>query len=67
MTVCEKTIITTSSNRAKILALHETNREYVLLRSIIQHERQTCGLSSRKVKSTIIHEDNSTYISQLKE
>jgi len=35
------------------------SREYVWLMFIIQHVRQTCGLSSRKIESTTIYEDNS--------
>jgi len=42
-----------------ILALHKVSRECVLLRSIIQHVRQTCGLFSEKMESTTIDKDNS--------
>jgi len=45
----------------------ETSRECVWLRSIIQHVRQTCGLSLKNMKPTTIYEDNSACISQLKE
>jgi len=44
----------------RILALHEVSHECVLLRFIIQHVQQTCGLSSRRMYSTIIYEDNSS-------
>jgi len=63
----KQTITTTSSNHAKILALHEASRECVWLRFIIQHVRQTCGLSLGKMKLTTIYEDNSACIAQLKE
>jgi len=63
----KQTIIATSSNHARILALHEASCECVWLRSIIQHVRQTCGLSSGKMKSTTIYEDNNACIAQLKE
>jgi len=63
----KQTIITTSSNHAKNLALHEASHECVWLRSIIQHAQQTCGVSSGKMKSTTIYEDNSACIVQLKE
>ena len=53
----KQTITTTSSTHAEILALHEASRECVWLRSIIQHVRQTCGLSLGKMKPTTIYED----------
>ena len=55
----KQTITTTSSNHAEYLALHKISCECVWLRSIIQHVWQTCGLSSAKMESTIIYEDNS--------
>ena len=63
----KQTITTTSSTHAEILALHEASRECVWLRSIIQHVRQTCGLSLGKMKPTTIYKDNSACIAQLKE
>jgi len=63
----KQTITATSSNHAKVLALYEASRECVWLRSIIQHVRQTCGLSLEKMKPTTIYEDNSACIAQLKE
>ena len=39
----------------------------IVLRSIIQHLRQTCSLSSRKMELTTIYKDNISCISQLKE
>ena len=53
----KQTIIATSSNHAEILALHEASRECVWLRSIIQHVRQTCGLSVGKMKPVISRQD----------
>ena len=53
----KQTITTTSSNHAEILALHEASRECVWLRSIIQHVRQTCGLSVGKMKPVISRQD----------
>ena len=63
----KQTITTTSSNHAEILAIHEASQECVWLRSVIQHIRQTCGLSSGKMILTIIYEDNTACIAQLKE
>nr|KYP58720.1 Retrovirus-related Pol polyprotein from transposon TNT 1-94 [Cajanus cajan] len=63
----KQTISATSSNHAEILALHEASRECVWLRSVIQHIRETCGLSSGKMTSTVIYEDNVACIAQLKD
>nr|KYP39682.1 Retrovirus-related Pol polyprotein from transposon TNT 1-94 [Cajanus cajan] len=63
----KQTISTTSSNHAEILALHEASRECVWLRSVIQHIRETCGLSSGKMTSTVIYEDNVVCIAKLKD
>ncbi|GJS95225.1 hypothetical protein Tco_0802193 [Tanacetum coccineum] len=57
----------TSSNHAKILAIHEASRECVWLRSVIQHTRKSCGISSGQEAPTFVHEDNATYITQLKD
>jgi len=51
----KQTITETLLNHAEILTLHEASRECIWLRSIIQHVRQTCGLSSEKMKSTNIY------------
>jgi hypothetical protein len=63
----KQTITATSSNHAEILAIHEASRECVWLRSVIQHIRHTCGLSSGEMIPTIIYEDNTACIAQLKE
>jgi hypothetical protein len=63
----KQTITATSSNHAEILAIHEASRECVWLRSVIQHIRQTCGLFSGEMIPTIIYEDNTACIAQLKE
>ena len=44
----KQTIRVISSNHAEILAIHEASRECVWLRSMTQHIRETCGLSSSK-------------------
>ncbi|XP_074378179.1 glutamate receptor 3.3-like [Apium graveolens] len=36
----------TSSNHAELLAIHEASRECIWLRSVIQHIRESCGISS---------------------
>ena len=62
----KQTIVATSSNHSEILALHEVSRECVLLRSMIQHIRESCGLSSIKNNPTILYEDNAACIAQIK-
>ncbi|RDX60113.1 hypothetical protein CR513_61782, partial [Mucuna pruriens] len=65
MVVCETNYnrhIITLFNYEKILALHEASCKYVWLRSIIQHVKETYGLSLGKMSSTIIYENNVTCI-----
>ena len=54
----KQTMVATSSNNSKILVMHEASREYVWLRSMIQHIRKSCGLSSIKNKPTVLYVDN---------
>lgn len=61
----KQTITATSSNHAEILAIHEASRECVWLRSMTQHIRGTCGLSS-KIHPTTLYEDNTACIAQIK-
>jgi ribonuclease HI len=63
----KQTIAATSSNHAELLALHEASRECVWLRSLTQHIQKNCGLSSGRMDATIIYEDNTACIAQLKE
>ena len=63
----KQTIAATSSNHAEILAIHEASRECVWLRSLIQHIQEYCGLSSVKQDPTLLYEDNTACIAQLKE
>nr|GEY78684.1 retrovirus-related Pol polyprotein from transposon TNT 1-94 [Tanacetum cinerariifolium] len=57
----------TSSNHAEILAIHEASQECVWLRSVIQHVRESSGISSGQEAPTVVHEDNVVCISQLKD
>ncbi|GJV48107.1 secreted RxLR effector protein 161-like protein [Tanacetum coccineum] len=57
----------TSSNNAKILAIHEASQECVWLRSVIQHIRGSCGISSCQEAPTVVHEDNAACVAQLKD
>ena len=58
----KQTLVATSSNHAKILALYEASRECVWLRSLIQHVRSSCQLPSIAGIPNIIYEDNETCI-----
>ena len=58
-------MVVTSSNHSKILAIHETSRECIWLRSMIQHIQESCGLSSIKGDPTTLFEDNVACIAQI--
>ena len=59
-------MMTTSSNHSEIIAIHETSRECIWLRSMIQHIQESCGLPSIKDNSTTLFEDNVACIAQIK-
>ncbi|GJR62748.1 hypothetical protein Tco_1504910 [Tanacetum coccineum] len=63
----KQTMSATSSNHAKILSIHEASRECVWLRSVTQHIRESCGISSGQESPTVVHEDNAACIAQLKD
>jgi hypothetical protein len=56
----------TSSNHSEIIAIHEASRECIWLRSLIQHIREKCGLSTIKDSPTILYEDNAACITQIR-
>ena len=58
-------MVATSSNHLEILIIHEASRECIWLRSMIQHIRESCGLSSIKGDSAILFEDNAACITQI--
>ena len=62
----KRTISATSSNHAEIIAIHEASRVCVWLRSVIQHIRENCGLSSIIKSPTILYEDNAACITQIR-
>ena len=59
-------MVATSSNHSEILVMHEASREFVWLRSMIQHIKESCGLSSIKNNPTVLYEDNAACIAQIK-
>jgi hypothetical protein len=62
----KQTISATYSNHSEIIAIHEASHECVWLRSVIQHIREKCGLSSIKDNLTILYEDNAACITQIR-
>ena len=62
----KQTLVTTSSNHSKIIALHEASRECVWIRSMTQHIEESFGLPVNK-NSKILYEDNVVCNPQLKE
>ncbi|KAF3677066.1 Gamma aminobutyrate transaminase 3, chloroplastic [Capsicum annuum] len=61
----KQSIVATSSNHAKIIAIHEASRECVWLRSMIHLIREKCGVKYNNLP-TILYRDNSAYIAHLK-
>ncbi|XP_059281171.1 secreted RxLR effector protein 161-like [Lycium ferocissimum] len=62
----KQSIVATSSNHAKIIAIHEASRECVWLRSVIHFIRERCGLKCDTKIPTVLYEDNVACIAQLK-
>ena len=62
----KQTLVATSSNHAKILALHEATRECFWLRAVVGHIRSSCDLYPTVDVLTTIFEDNAACIEHLK-
>jgi hypothetical protein len=62
----KQTLVATSSNHSEIIAIHEASRECIWLRSLIQHIREKCGLSTINDSPTILYEDNAACITQIR-
>jgi hypothetical protein len=63
----KQTLTATSSNHAELIALYNAGWECVWLRSMIQHIQEECVLESVRENPTVIYEDNTTCIAQIKE
>jgi hypothetical protein len=63
----KQTLITTSSNHVELIALYDAGRECIWLRSMIQHIQEEYGLESVRESPTVIYEDNTACIAQIKE
>ena len=61
----KQAMVATSLNHSEILALHEASRERILLRSMIQHIQESCGLPFAKDNLTTLFEDNAACIAQI--
>ena len=59
-------MVATSSNHSELLAIHEASRECMWLRSMIQHIRDSSGLSPISNTTTSLYEDNTACTAQLK-
>ena len=62
----KKTMVATSSNLSELLAIHEASRECMWLRFMIQHIRDSSGISPISNTATSLYEDNTACIAQLK-
>ena len=62
----KQTMVATSSNHLELLVIHEASRECMWLRSMIQHIRDSSGLSPISNTTTSLYEDNTACIAQLK-
>jgi hypothetical protein len=60
-------LTTTLSNHAELIALYDAIREYVWLRSMIQHIQEDCGIESVRENPMVIYGDNTACIAQIKE
>ena len=56
-----------SSNHVELLALHESTRECIWLKSLVRHIRESCDLSFNKDIPIILFEDNEACIAQTRE
>jgi hypothetical protein len=60
----KQTLIATSTNHSKIVALYEASRECVWLHRMINHIQTSCGIGSLE-SPTIIYEDNAACVTQM--
>ncbi|XP_074369963.1 secreted RxLR effector protein 161-like [Apium graveolens] len=63
----KQTTVATSTNHSELIAIHEASRECIWLRSIIKNIQESCGLPDITRSPTVMFEDNTACIDQLKE
>ena len=61
-----QTMAATSSNHSEIITIHEASRECIWIRSMIHYIQESCGFSFVKDKPTILFENNTVCIAQIK-
>ena len=61
----KQTQVATSSNHSEIIALYETSRECVWLRSLIHHIYNSCGIMSKEDTPTVLYEDNTACVQKI--
>jgi hypothetical protein len=62
----KQTLVATSSNHSEIIAIYEVSRKCIWLRSIIQHIKEKCGLSTIKDSPTMLYEENTNCTTQIR-
>jgi hypothetical protein len=60
----KQTLVATSTNHSKIIALYEASREYAWLRRMIDHIHISCDIGVIG-SPTIIYEDNAACVAQM--
>jgi hypothetical protein len=63
----KQTLTATSSNHAELIVLYDAGRECVWLRPMIQYIQEECDLELVREKPTVIYENNTACIAQIKE
>ena len=61
----KQTMVTTSLNHSKMIALYKASRECVWLQPLVQHIRGLCGITTNDIPPTILYEDNTTCVTQM--
>jgi len=62
----KQTLVVTSSNHSEIIAIYEVSQECIWLRSIIQHIKEKCGLSTINDSPTMLYEENTKCTTQIR-
>lgn len=63
----KQTLVTTSLNHTEVLALHEIGREYIWLKSVIEHIENSYNIPQQTNECIIIYEDIAYVLFKLEE